>query len=65
MEEFEHNPTLLTRLKSFILESKRVFRITKKPTMNEFKAVVKVSSIGIALIGIIGFIIQIVWRLVA
>lgn len=65
MEEFEQKQTWLTRLKSFILESKRVFRITKKPTMPEFKAVVKVSSIGIALIGIIGFIIQIIWRLVA
>ena len=64
MEEVEQNQTLLTRLKSFILESKRVLRITKKPTMPEFKAIVKVSSIGIALIGIIGFIIQIVWRLV-
>ncbi|MBI2508282.1 protein translocase SEC61 complex subunit gamma [Candidatus Woesearchaeota archaeon] len=63
MEEFQQNPTLLTRLKSFILESMRVFRITKKPTMTEFKAVVKVSAIGIALIGIIGFIIQILWRL--
>jgi len=65
MEEVEQNQTLLTRLKSFILESKRVLRITKKPTMPEFKAIVKVSSIGIALIGIIGFIIQITWRLVA
>ncbi|MBI2105401.1 protein translocase SEC61 complex subunit gamma [Candidatus Woesearchaeota archaeon] len=63
MEEFEQKQTLISRLKSFVLESRRVFRITKKPTMVEFKAIVKVSSIGIALIGIIGFIIQILWRL--
>ncbi len=67
MEELEQNqnPTLLTRLKSFILESRRVFRITKKPSKEEFKAIVKVSSIGIAIIGVIGFIIQIIWRLVS
>ncbi len=65
MEELEQNQTSLSRLKSFILESKRVFRITKKPTKEEFKAIVKVSSIGIAIIGIIGFIIQIIWRLVS
>jgi len=63
MEEFEQNQTLLSRLKSFVLESKRVFRVTKKPAMAEFKAIVKVSSIGIALIGIIGFIIQILWSM--
>ena len=65
MEELEQNPTRLTRLKSFILESRRVFRITKKPSKEEFKAIVKISSIGIAVIGIIGFIIQIVWRLIS
>ncbi len=65
MEEFEQNQTSLSRLKSFILESRRVFRITKKPSKEEFKAIVKISSIGIAVIGIIGFIIQIIWRLVS
>ena len=65
MEELEQKPNLLSRLRSFILESKRVFRITKKPTKEEFKAIVKISSIGIAVIGIIGFIIQIIWALVS
>ena len=65
MEEPKQNQTLLSRLKSFTLESRRVFRITKKPTKEEFKAIVKISSIGIAVIGIIGFIIQIIWRLVS
>lgn len=65
MEELEQNQTLLSRLKSFILESRRVFRITKKPAKDEFKAIVKISSIGIAVIGIIGFIIQIIWAIVS
>jgi protein transport protein SEC61 subunit gamma and related proteins len=65
MEEFEHKQTLFSRFKSFFLESRRVFRITRKPTMEEFKGIVKVSAIGIAVIGIVGFIIQITWRLIA
>ncbi|MAG45245.1 MAG: protein translocase SEC61 complex subunit gamma [Nanoarchaeota archaeon] len=64
MDNLEYNPTLYSRFKSFILESKRVFRVTKKPTMEEYKAIVKVSAIGIAIIGILGFLIQILWQMI-
>ena len=49
--------------KSFIGELIRVFKITKKPSRQEFSIVVKVSAIGIAIIGIIGFLIFIGWEL--
>ncbi len=52
-----------TKFKSFLIESKRVFKITKKPSREEFKAIVKVSAIGILIIGAIGFIIQMAWLL--
>ena len=48
----------LARLKSFYKESVRVFRITKKPTREEYKAIMKVAGLGILLIGLIGFIIH-------
>ncbi len=51
------------RLRSFIRESSRVLRVTKKPTMEEFKVVVKVSAIGMLIIGAVGFIISITGRL--
>lgn len=54
---------MLSRLKSFIRESIRVFKITKKPSKQEFGVIVKVSSIGIAIIGAVGFLIHIVWEL--
>ena len=54
---------MITKLKSFIKELIRVFRITKKPSKSEFSAIVKVSSIGIAIIGLLGFIIAIVVEL--
>ncbi len=53
---------MLTRLKSFMYECIRVFKVTKKPGPDEFKVIVKVSGIGILLIGLIGFLIQIMWQ---
>lgn len=38
-------------------EYKRVFIVTRKPDMNEFKTIVKVSGLGIAAIGFVGFLI--------
>ena len=54
---------MFTKLKSFILESIRVFKITKKPSGTEFKTIVKVSALGIAIIGCLGFLIQIMYQL--
>ena len=45
------------RFKSFINESARVLRITRKPSSIEFKTIVKVSGLGIIIIGLVGFII--------
>jgi len=38
---------------------KRVWRILKKPSMQEFKTVSKVSAVGLLIIGAIGFAISI------
>ena len=54
---------MLTKLKSFIYECIRVFKITKKPSAQEFKTIVKVSAIGIAIIGLLGFLIQTAYQL--
>jgi len=53
---------MLTRLKSFIFECIRVFKITKKPGKEEFMTIVKVSGVGILLIGLIGFLVQMIWQ---
>ncbi len=47
-----------TKLKSFFLQSKRVWHVLKKPSKQEFWTVAKVSAIGILAIGAIGFIIS-------
>jgi protein transport protein SEC61 subunit gamma-like protein len=48
------------KVKSFIRECIRVLKITKKPDAIEFKTIVKVSGLGILIIGLIGFVIQMV-----
>jgi len=45
------------RIKSFILQSKRVWHVLKKPSSMEFKTISKVSAIGILILGAIGFLI--------
>ena len=53
----------IRRLKSFSIECKRVFKVTKKPSMDEFKIVSKVSAIGVAVIGALGFLIHLIYQL--
>ena len=48
------------KIKSFIQESLRVLKVTKKPDAIEFKTIVKVSGLGILIIGAIGFLVQLV-----
>ena len=50
---------LTVKLKSFIVECKRVLHVTKKPNATEFKTIVKVSGLGILIIGLIGFLLHI------
>jgi len=48
------------KFKGFINECIRVLRVTKKPDKTEFITIVKASGLGILIIGLIGFIIQMV-----
>ena len=54
---------LLIKLKSFVIECRRVLMVTRKPTNVEFKTIVKASSLGMAILGLIGFIIHMIVQL--
>ena len=43
-----------------MVECVRVLKVTKKPTTEEFKTVVKVCALGTVIIGLIGFFIQLI-----
>ena len=47
-----------TRIKSFFVQCNRVWHILRKPSKEEFLAVAKVSSIGILIIGAVGFLVS-------
>ena len=46
-------------------EYKRVLAITRKPKMNEFRSIVKVTGLGMIVIGLIDFIIFIIVQLMS
>lgn len=52
-----------SKIQRYIQECLRVLKVTKKPTMQEFKTIVKVSGLGMLLIGLIGFAINLVKEL--
>ncbi|MGC9516979.1 MAG: protein translocase SEC61 complex subunit gamma [Methanomicrobiales archaeon] len=49
---------------NFIRECRRVLHVSKKPDREEFMNVAKVTGIGIIIIGVIGFIINLAAQLV-
>ncbi len=61
MEEFQL--TKKQKLKQFFRECFRVLRVTKKPSKTEFKTIVQATAIGMAIIGMIGFLIFIIKQL--
>ncbi len=54
----EYHQTKWQKFKEFLRESRRVLKVTKKPGTEEFKTIVKVSGLGIIVIGLIGFVIH-------
>jgi protein transport protein SEC61 subunit gamma-like protein len=54
---------MLEKTKSFLLKCKRVWQVLKKPTRKEFELTAKISAIGIAVLGLLGFLIALVMTL--
>ena len=40
----------------------RVWKITKKPTKKDYKQTLKITLIGLLIIGVIGFLIDVLWQ---
>ncbi len=58
-------PNWKQRVKAYLAECYRVLLVTKKPDKTEFKTVVKVSGLGILAIGLIGFLLNLAYQLIA
>jgi protein transport protein SEC61 subunit gamma-like protein len=51
------------KIKEYALECRRVLKITKKPTAEEFKTIVRVSALGMLIIGFVGFVVVLIKEL--
>ena len=60
MASSKPKPFSVAGIKYRLKEYKRVLKITKKPSTEEFKTIVKASGLGIIIIGVIGFAIHMV-----
>ena len=60
----EQQPQISKRLwfDSHFQQYKRVWRLLKRPTMQEFKTISKVSAIGIGILGVLGFAISVLMK---
>jgi protein transport protein SEC61 subunit gamma-like protein len=50
------------KITGFIEDSKRIFTISKKPSKEEFMTMLKVTGLGIIIIGIIGYFISLIFN---
>jgi len=50
---------VISKLKSFTSQSKRVWHLLRKPSNDEFKKVSIVAAVGLGAIGLLGFLIAI------
>lgn len=62
-EAAEAKPSRWQKFRDFATECTRVLRVTKKPDRMEFKTIVKISGIGMAIIGFLGFFVHFVKEL--
>jgi protein translocase SEC61 complex gamma subunit len=63
-EEKSKGPSIFVRLKNKLSNFKRVINVARKPSKEEFFSSIKITGSGIALIGVIGFVIFLVYFLV-
>jgi protein transport protein SEC61 subunit gamma and related proteins len=54
---------IFEKLTQFIENSKRIFTISKKPTLDEYKKMILITGLGIVIIGVIGFVIALIFNL--
>ncbi|GAB6136008.1 protein translocase SEC61 complex subunit gamma [Thermococcus prieurii] len=52
--------SVVEKIRGFLSESKRVLLVTRKPGMKEFKLAVKITGLGMIIIGLIGMVIRMI-----
>ncbi len=58
------NEGLFARFRDFVESSRRIFAVAKKPTKEEWLQKIKITFFAVLLVGIIGYLISLVVRLI-
>jgi protein transport protein SEC61 subunit gamma-like protein len=53
--------SVLDRINEFIQKSMRVLRVSYRPTSEEFYTTLKITGLGMVLIGLVGYILTIIF----
>jgi protein translocase SEC61 complex gamma subunit len=56
--------TLYERIGVFFQNSRRILKIANKPNRKDYLLVFKICAIGILILGILSYVIQLIWTLV-
>lgn len=57
----KQKPSLYERFLTFIQNSKRIIKIARKPSRKEYFTVFKICSIGLAVLGALSYVIQLIF----
>lgn len=55
---------LFSKFKSFLTQCRRVLTVATKPDKEEFKTSIKITGLGILIIGLIGFAISMIFYII-
>jgi len=54
----------MKKIKAFFKECVRVWKVTKKPSKYEFNSIIKITGLGLIIIGLIGFLVRVAYMLI-
>ncbi len=54
---------IFEKLGNFVDDSKRIFYVSKKPTMDEYKKIALIVALGFLAIGVLGYVIYLFFAL--
>ena len=55
---------LENRVKTFWANSKRVIKMARKPTVKEMRLILRITGLGVVVIGAVGFVVKLIIGLI-
>ena len=52
------------RVKTFWANSKRVMKMARKPTLKEMRLILRITGLGVVVIGAVGFVVKLIIGLI-